>query len=55
MDPSLFHLDWGRTFELIATISVLAIFIERALSVVFEHRLFVASLGKRGFKPTTSS
>ncbi len=50
MDPNLFHLDWGRTFELSATISVLAIFIERALSVVFEHRLFVAKLGNRGFK-----
>ncbi len=29
---------------------MLAIFIERALSVIFEHRLFVARLGSRGFK-----
>jgi hypothetical protein len=31
MDPSLFHLDWQRTIEVLATITVLSILLGRAL------------------------
>lgn len=41
MDPNLFHLDYERTFELIVSISIIAIFIERALAVIFESRWFI--------------
>lgn len=36
--------------EVLVAIIVLAFFVERALSVLFEHRLFVAHLGQKGFK-----
>jgi len=41
MDPNLFHMDYERLFEVLVTIVVLFFFIERALSVIFESRLFV--------------
>ncbi len=50
MDPALFRIDWEVLAELLMTITVLAFFIERALSLVFEHRLFVAKLDKKGVK-----
>lgn len=48
MDPNLFHLDWERTFEVLAAIVVLAILVERALAVLFESRLLVRSLDEHG-------
>lgn len=50
MDPNLFHLDWERLWEVIVAISVLAILLERALSLVFEHRVFVERFGGKGLK-----
>ncbi|MCP4591587.1 MAG: hypothetical protein GY842_12675 [bacterium] len=50
MDPNLFHLDWDRLVEALAAIVVLAFVLERALSVVFEHRLYIERLGSRGYK-----
>jgi hypothetical protein len=44
MDPNLFHLDWERTFEVLAAIVVLAFFIERALSPLFENRWYLDRL-----------
>jgi len=44
MDPNLFHLDWERTFEVLATIVVLAFIVERALSVLFENRWWLKKL-----------
>lgn len=41
MDPNLFHLDYERAFELIVTLSVIAIFVERALAPIFESRWFI--------------
>jgi hypothetical protein len=38
MDPNLYHLDWERTLEVLATIIVLAFVVERALSLLFENR-----------------
>jgi len=50
MDPNLFHLDWERTFEVLATVVVLAILVERALSILFEHRVWIDKFRGRGFK-----
>lgn len=50
MDPSQFRIDWEVLTEILIAIVVLAFFIERALSIVFEHRWFVDKLGKRGLK-----
>jgi hypothetical protein len=50
MDPALFRIDWEVLAELLTTITVLAFFVERALSIVFEHRLFVAKLNEKGLK-----
>lgn len=38
MDPNLFHLDWDRTFEVLAAIVILAFLLERALALLFENR-----------------
>lgn len=50
MDPSQFRIDWEVLTEVLISIIVLAFFIERALSIVFEHRWFVEKLGKSGLK-----
>ena len=50
MDPNLFHLDWGKTLEALATIVVLAFMIERGLSVVFENSIFIKVLSDKGAK-----
>jgi hypothetical protein len=50
MDPNLFHLDWERIGEVMAAIVVLAFMLERALSLLFEHRFFVNNLDEKGFK-----
>src|SRR2546422_8639861 len=50
MDPNLFHLDWERVSEVLATIVVLAFILERALALVFEHRLFVKYFDQSGLK-----
>jgi len=50
MDPNLFHLDWDRLSEVLVTIVVLAMLLERALAVVFEHRLFVQRFSEKGIK-----
>lgn len=50
MDPSLFHLDWDRLGEVLSTVVVLSILLERALAIVFEHRQFIPWLDKNGMK-----
>jgi hypothetical protein len=42
MDPNLYHLDWERTFEVLAAIVVLAFLLERALAPLFENRWWPA-------------
>jgi len=49
-DPSLFRIDWEVLAEILATIVVLSFFIERALSLLFEHRFFVKGLAQKGLK-----
>lgn len=50
MDPALFRIDFEVLFEVLVTIIVLAFFIERGLSLLFEHRLYVAYAKERGLK-----
>lgn len=41
MDPNLFHLDWERLIEVLTTVVVLSVFLERALAVIFESQLWI--------------
>ncbi|MGB2696304.1 MAG: hypothetical protein WBD28_00425 [Candidatus Zixiibacteriota bacterium] len=50
MDPNLFVLDGGRVFEVLVAVVVMAFLIERALSVVFESRLFIRYAKDKGLK-----
>ena len=50
MDPNLFYIDMGRLFEVLVAIIVLSFFLERALAVVFEHRLWTSRMKGRGLK-----
>lgn len=50
MDPSQFRIDWEVLTEVLIAIIILAFFIERALSLLFEHRWFVAKFEKSGLK-----
>ena len=50
MDPNLFHQDYERLFEVLATVIVTSFFLERTLALVFEHRLFIAHFTNRGVK-----
>lgn len=42
MDPNEFYLDFMRVSEAIAIVVVMALFVERGLSVVFENRWFMS-------------
>lgn len=44
MDPNLFYLDFMRVSEAIATVVVMALFVERGLSVLFENRWFMSKV-----------
>ncbi len=50
MDPNLFHLDWERVGEVLATIVVLSFFLERALAILFESRVFIKRFEGKGLK-----
>jgi len=50
MDPAFFRIDWEVLAETLFAIIVLAFFVERALSLVFEHRYFVTKFDKSGIK-----
>ena len=50
MDPNLFHIDWEQLLEVLTALIVLSFVVERALSIVFEHKLFVRMFRDRGFK-----
>ena len=50
MDPNLFHIDWPQLLEVLAAVVVLAFVVERVLSLIFEHRLYVDHLEAKGFK-----
>jgi hypothetical protein len=50
MDPNLFHLDWERTFEVLAASVVLAFILERGLALIFENRVLLPHLENKGVK-----
>lgn len=50
MDPLLFGIDGETVAEVLGAIVLLALFVERALSLVFEWRPLVRVLDGRGFK-----
>lgn len=50
MDPALFRIDFAILTEILIAIIVLAFFVERALSLVFEHRLYIKRFDKKGLK-----
>lgn len=41
VDPNLFHVDWGRTAEVLVCLIVLSFFVERIAALLFEGRWFV--------------
>lgn len=51
MDPNLFHLDWERTGEVLVAVALMAVLIERALSIVFEGKWFIQWREGREFNP----
>src|SRR5688572_30407452 len=55
MDPNLFHLDYERSFEVLATIVILSMIVERTLSLLFESRFFIEKTENvRAIKETIS-
>jgi len=50
MDDTPFELSWERLDEALLTVVVLAFLLERALAIVFEHRLFVQRCQGKGYK-----
>jgi len=50
MDPNLFRIDWDRLAEVLTVVIVLAFLLERALALLFEHRLFVGRFDQKGLK-----
>ncbi len=50
MDPNLFHMDWDRLIEVLATIVVMSILLERALAILFEWRPYVKKFDGKGTK-----
>ena len=50
MDPNLYHLDWERLFEILITIVIMAFLLERALSLLFESRVFINHAQGKSFK-----
>ncbi len=54
MDPNLFHLNWERTFEVLTTIVIVSILVERALSILVENKRFIEKCNDKGIKEIIS-
>lgn len=50
MDPNLFRVDWQQTSEVLICIVVLAFIVERALSLIFESKLYITLCGNWSVK-----
>jgi hypothetical protein len=50
MDPNYFNVDGERLYEVLLAIVVLSFVLERALSLIFEHKIFVEKLAGKGIK-----
>ncbi len=55
MDPNLFAVDWERAFEVFVAIVLASFLMERALSVIFENRLFIQKAKDKGLKEPAKS
>ncbi len=50
MDPNTVRVDWERLAEVLALLTILAFILERALALLFEHRVLVRHFDQRGPK-----
>lgn len=51
MDPNLFAINWEQTAEVLTALVVAAFLVERALSLLFESKLYLNSpIGKKDYK-----
>jgi hypothetical protein len=50
MDPNFIHMDWERTFEALMLVAVVAIIVERSLSILFENRIYIEHFHRDGMK-----
>jgi hypothetical protein len=63
MTADMFHIDYSRLLEVMLTIVVFAFLLERAMSILFEHRWFMALTqgppdkpdAKKGYKEVIAS
>lgn len=54
MDPTFFEINWERTIEVLTVIVILAFFIERALTLVFDTKLYENYFAPYHVKPLIS-
>ncbi len=54
MDPNFIHMDWERTFDALMLVAVIAIIVERVLSVVFQSRIYIERFHKDGLKESVA-
>jgi hypothetical protein len=47
MDPNLFYINYERTFEVLVTIVVISMIVERTLALLFESRPFIEKTEKK--------
>jgi len=50
MEPDLFAINWDTLAEALAVVVVLSFVVERALSLVFEHRRFIERFDESNVK-----
>ncbi len=50
MDPNFIQMDWERTFDALMLVTVLAVIVERSLSVVFQNRIYIERVDRDGLK-----
>lgn len=50
MDPNFIQMDWERTFDALMLVTVIAVIVERSLSVVFQSRLYIERIDRDGLK-----
>ena len=48
MEPLLYELEWDMALEVLFTLVLLSFFVERALSLLFEHPAYDARFGGKG-------
>lgn len=54
MDPVFFEINWERTLEVVSVIVLLAFFLERALTLLFDTKFYENYLAPFHIKPLIS-